>query len=551
MTILKSKRTFFVIFFLIFAGAMLRFYNLNWGSPFYFHPDERNIASSVSQLLFPTQLNPHFFAYGSLPIYAIYFVGLAINFFSSCRLSITNCHVLFEQAIIISRIFSASLSVLLIPIMYLLGRYLLNKKTGILAALLTTFSVGLIQYAHFGTFEIWLTFFSAIFFLLSLYFLKKETTATFLLLALCFGVLVAIKISSTVLFIIPIFLFALHTLKERKSARNITSRVLYLIIFFIISSSIYFLTNPFVLLDIQSFISSMRYETEVALGTPPVFYTGEFVDTLPVLFHLEKIFPFLLNPFLAVFFVISFFYLCIKTIRSRNMRYVLVLLFFLILFLSQAFFFVKWTRYMVPVLPFIYFMISIFFTHTLFSRNKQNPLLQIISLGSIAGISILFAISYVVSAFVHTDTRIQAANWAKNTIQPDAPIVSEVYDMGIVPFNNTFKDITLFNFYDLDQNSLESSQSVLDRKLAESTYVILPSQRILKSRLLHAKTFPKAYAFYSKLLSSNIQFEQIYKTPCDVFCRITYLGNSLFSYEDTVAVFDRPMFFVFKINHEK
>src|SRR5258708_37086924 len=74
----KNKAAILVTILTAFAG-FLHFYNLNWGAPWYFHPDERNIASSISQLQFPNQMNPHFFAYGSLPIYTIYFTGVLVN----------------------------------------------------------------------------------------------------------------------------------------------------------------------------------------------------------------------------------------------------------------------------------------------------------------------------------------------------------------------------------------------------------------------------------------------------------------------------------------
>ncbi len=100
---------------LIVVGSILRFYNLTWGAPFYFHPDERNIASSVSQLLFPTNMHPHFFAYGSLPIYTIYFTGVFVNAISQLPNWPVNWsslgHVSFETAIIISRFSYTILSV--------------------------------------------------------------------------------------------------------------------------------------------------------------------------------------------------------------------------------------------------------------------------------------------------------------------------------------------------------------------------------------------------------------------------------------------------------
>src|SRR6185437_14005918 len=113
----KINKSLVLVTLLTLIGAFLHFYNLNWGAPFYFHPDERNIASAVSQLQFPHQMNPHFFAYGSLPIYAIYFTGVITNYiFQLLQLSTPAQPfiVTFEQAMLIGRTFSAFFSLLLI-----------------------------------------------------------------------------------------------------------------------------------------------------------------------------------------------------------------------------------------------------------------------------------------------------------------------------------------------------------------------------------------------------------------------------------------------------
>src|SRR3989344_6444253 len=88
-----------MILFLFFVFFI--FYNLNWGAPFYFHPDERNIASSISQMQFPDTLNPHFFAYGSLPLYTIFFTGLPFATTHYCQNSLSGCSVHFEDALVI------------------------------------------------------------------------------------------------------------------------------------------------------------------------------------------------------------------------------------------------------------------------------------------------------------------------------------------------------------------------------------------------------------------------------------------------------------------
>jgi len=63
-----------------------RFVGLNWGFPYPMHPDERNMVSAILQIncfkeAFPDCMNPHFFAYGQLPLYGGYLIALIIAFF--------------------------------------------------------------------------------------------------------------------------------------------------------------------------------------------------------------------------------------------------------------------------------------------------------------------------------------------------------------------------------------------------------------------------------------------------------------------------------------
>src|SRR2546429_1017256 len=71
-------------------GFLLRLYGLNWDQGNSFHPDEREILFHVTalgwpkswaQFLDPVQspLNPHFFAYGSFPLYLLAFIGFILH----------------------------------------------------------------------------------------------------------------------------------------------------------------------------------------------------------------------------------------------------------------------------------------------------------------------------------------------------------------------------------------------------------------------------------------------------------------------------------------
>lgn len=511
---------------LILIGFVLRFYNLNWGSPFYFHPDERNIASSISQLSFPDNFNPKFFAYGSLPLYLTFFLGLIPAFFSSCDLSFP-CSITFEQAIILTRIISAIFAVLLIPLTFYIAEKL-KKGLGIPAAVLTTFSTGFIQFAHFGTVELWLTFFTLLLFLLLLRSLTKPSIKLSIFSGVIMGILISTKVSSAPLFLLPLFTLLLRT--HSSLPKKIIQTTAHLLFMILIASITFILTNPFVFLDTPSFINSIRYESGVALGTLPVFYTGEFFKTLPILFHFTSIYPFLINPFLTLLFMAAFVLLLPQILKKKPL--ILLYTFFLLTFLTQSFIFAKWTRYMLPTLPFMYLIIT-YWIDT-FSSQKLR------FLGIISIITLIFSLSYFITAFVENDTRIQASEFAQQSISPDAPILSEVYDLGITPFNSSHHAITLFNTYELDNQNPEYTPQTLNALLTQSKYIILPSQRILKTRLLNSQAFPLGNGFYQDLIDEKLGYKKIYQTPCSLFCQIVYLGDPLFQFEQTASVFDRP-----------
>lgn len=532
MHILRRYKLVIYILLLSFVGGFFRFYNLNWGNPFYFHPDERNIASSVIQMNFPNQMNPHFFAYGSFPIYLIYFTSYLLNFFQKS-------HPSFEQTIIISRFYSALLSLTIIPSIYFIGKKLADKKVGLIAAIFCAFSVGLIQFAHFGTFEIWLTFLGIWLFYFSLKLVKNLNLKNIIIVGIIFGLLMATKISSLPLLIVPLISIILNLLPKLKIQiyLSISKIIFKTLILILISLITFILFSPYVFLDNSSVLSSIKYESSVALGTLPIFYTGEFFKSIPILFQFTKIYPFLINPLMTIIFVPSLIYLTLTAFRKNNFPYYLLFAIYNLLFLSQAFLFTKWARYILLTLPFMYLITAIFL-----GRFINKKIFNIIII--IIFISIVFAASYFITAFVKEDTRIQASIFAKENISSNSRILSEVYDLGIVPFNSAFRNISLFNFYDLDQTPDKSLE--LKSVLSQSEYIILPSQRVLKTRLLNKNEFPIGNKFYKDLLGGKMEYKKVYETPCDIFCKITYLGDPVFSYEQTVNVFDRPTVLIFK-----
>ena len=278
------------------------------------------------------------------------------------------------------------------------------------------------------------------------------------------------------------------------------------------------------------------------MGKLPVFYTDVFIGAIPVVFQFTHVYPFLLNPILSFLLIPSFLYVSYVAFKKRDPGLLLLVGFFASLFFSQAFLFVQWTRYMVPTLPFAYLIIAIAVSDFLTFLSKKRGYYyyaRIVTMCLISVVSVGYALSYVITVYLKEDVRIQAAQWAKTHIPLNASIAAEAYDLGILPFNSLFPNITLLNTYQLEQDYIVPNLETFE-------YIILPSQRVITSRLTNPNVFPKGHSFYQNLFDGKSGFRKVYETPCDLWCNVLYLGDPTFRFEQTANVFDRPQVLIFK-----
>jgi len=168
---------------------------------------------------------------------------------------------------------------------------------------------------------------------------------------------------------------------------------------------------------------------------------------------------------------------------------------------------------MIPTLPFMYIIIAITIADLFKFLKKRLPktyykytIISFISF--IIILSLTHTFSYLITVLKPQDTRITAANFAEQNIPNDAKILSEVYDLGITPFNSYFSDITLFNAYEIENDESEKFS-----KVSQYDYIVIPSQRVIKSRLSNSKQFKKGHIFYNNLLNEKLGFSKIYETP--------------------------------------
>lgn len=519
----KNKVAILLLAIIILIGAILRFYKLDWGQGLFAHPDEYYLVISANQLSFPTQMHPHFFNYGTFSIYLTYFTKLLFSTLNP---------------FLIGRFYSALFSTLTIPLTYLISLTFLNKRYSLLAAALVAFTPGLIQQAHFLTPESNLIFFIFLSLTFLLFFVKQKKIDFLIFSSISLGFALGVKISGAV-FLLPMLLaiFLVYY-------RSLTSLIFLTSLTLIITLLFFFLAAPFVFLDFSGFLSSFRYESGLAAGSP-VFYTRQFINTLPVLFQFEKILPYALGPALLVFGTAGFFLMIFRVIKKRFSHILttdyLLLTTFLVLFIPNAFLFAKWTRFISPSFPFFAIFSAFFLFQT--SRLKIPKIIPLLLATCCLLLTALWALAFF-SIYTKDDIRLQASSWVQNNLPPST-IFLEEGNMVDIPLAEKFNRLSL-NLYDLDENPL--TQQKLAEDLSQADYFIIQSRRLFKNHQRLPRLFPKTSNFYDQLFSGNLGLEEI--KEFHAFPGLSFLDWNLEipdeNAEETWSVFDHPVIRIFQ-----
>lgn len=513
----------FFLYICIFLFLLTRFVGLNWGLPYVFHPDERNIANALQEINL-NNLDPHFYAYGQFSIYLGYVLALFIKFLNQT----INLPISFYEATIALRSLAIIANILTL---YFLLKIILQtlyndknlqnkneKNILFIASLIFILSPYSIQFSHFGTTESLLIFFyTAIIFYSIKATYKIESFKNYFVLGVLSGCAIATKISSIIFLGLPILVilnnFLFRKIKLKKKIYLILKSLGILVFIAFIFALI---GSPFNIISWKEFLTSIGYEREVGLGIVKVFYTRQFEDTIPVIFQLLSVFPYSLGFWQFILFIIGFVLLPWK----KEINWLRIA--FLLYFIPNSFFYVKWTRFMAPIYPICTIFVALFL-------YKLPKILKLILCVIVIISGILFLKVYFL-----TDTRVSASLWMKQNIKSGAVVLSEGFNPYVLPLEGSYVfKIINFDFYNLDSSKL--LQQELVQYLRQADYIIVPSRRVFANH--KAEKYPKVSRYYADLFSENLGFKQVAKFD---------LGLNDEMAEETFSVFDHPIIRIFK-----
>lgn len=531
MKFLKVKQVTIFWITILSLAVMLRFYNLNWDKDNYFHPDERNIDMAVSRISFFDNLDPEFFAYGGLPVYLYRATGEILN-----QISRDNLWVLeWNQINLIGRFYSASFSLITIIIVFLLAKKLFDQKTAYLSAFFFTFTVSSIQTAHYGVTESFITFCVSLITLLSINFLSAPSLKKFIIIGLVSGLSLAAKTTSASFIVIPLLTWFISVLQKKS---DILIKIIYLIIFSIITFFVFTLFSPYTFLSWNKFIESMRYESGVVTGAFSVPYTLQFIATKQYLYQLINLF-WQMGP-LALPGIIGIIFLIYMMIRKKDAKLLIFLSFPIIYFIYIGSWHAKFIRYMVPLLPFLVIAAGALLTF-LVKKFKSTGILVT---GFFIIITFLWALAFF-SIYIRPQTRISASEWMYQNIPRNSVVTGEHWDDGlpiaIGQLTPEYFNRNQLTIYDADNSK---KLDYYANELPKADYLVFNSRRLYGTLINLPDKYPLTGKYYRLLFEGKLGFQKVAEFT-------SY--PSIFGYEinddsseETFQVLDHPKVTIYK-----
>jgi len=586
---LRRHRIALGLALILVIGATLRFYGLNWDQNHHLHPDERAIvAFVVPKIGMPplrewpeffnpllvreateehpnffdpetSPLNPHFFAYGSLPLYLLRLVANLLSLLAPLSRLLTSWPSLAQTLTtfgrvsdcdyltILGRVLAALAGTANIYLTYLVGKRVHGSKVGLLAATFSTLTVFQIQVAHFYAVDIFLNLFVLLVIYFALGVAQGGGRGEAALLGASFGWALATKASAAPLGLVLICAFAIRgRLGKGRGWREETCLVLLI---WLCVNLAFFFAQPYAILDRGSFWARVVAEGGMVRGIRDLPYTRQYAGTTPFLYQITQTTLWAMGPALGVVAWGGLLFALWRGFRHRQPSEILLLTWVVPYFLITGSFYVKFLRYMLPLFPFLYIMGAkmLLSLREWFTGWAARSAWRIV-LGLVMALSLLYSLAFV-SIYGRPHSRVQASEWIYRHIPPGSTLALEHWDDDL-PLGmrvdgeprsiNEYRTVTMA-LYEPDD---EAKYREIVGNLREVDYIILSSNRLYGSIPRLPQRYPITTRYYELLFDEKLGFRLIKTlTSYPGLFGLTLVDDRA---DESFTVYDHPKVLVFE-----
>lgn len=269
---------------IVALGGVLRYLGARWGLPsathlFSYHPDEFHSLRGALSLVLAGDPNPHFFNYGSLYLYLVSLSAVLADSSALGNGTAEGLTQLLRDWTIAARNLNLVCALLTIVVVYLLGRQLLGRRQGLLAALALAVFPLHVLHSQYATVDVPQALFIALTLLFAVKIAKQPRTADYLWAGLWAGLAMSVKYNGALVIIAPL---VAHFVARREAQAKIGRLAWQPLGMLVLMAAAFVVTSPYTFLDWPKAQRDILYELQhMKLGEEP----ARSADPNGLLFH--------------------------------------------------------------------------------------------------------------------------------------------------------------------------------------------------------------------------------------------------------------------------
>src|SRR5947209_5045107 len=391
--------------------------------------------NSIAQFFDPqhSPLNPHFFAYGSFPLYLLAFVGSILARFSPGMGTIDNLTL-------VGRAISALFDSGTILLTGWLGLLLANDSTpgrqrgwalALLSAALVTFTPFQLQLSHFYAVDSLLLFFVVLTMLACVALADTDRPIRWSTVSgLGHGLALATTCSAA-----PLAVPLLVALAIRWYKHDLYSALIPLLLAMSATWSAFLIAMPYAFLDLPNFVQQVSEQGDLARGLLDLPYVRQFAGRAPFVYEAQNMLLWGMGVTLGLAAFGGLLWFLWRAWKRVAGPWLIVLSWVLIYAVITGSFYVKFMRYMLPIYPFLTLMaaallLTFIRNQSIIEQGYKERVLVALPYGAILLVlaGTMFQGLALLNVYSQPNTRIQASLWIYSHVKPGSVLTYEQWD---------------------------------------------------------------------------------------------------------------------------
>ncbi|MCO5183026.1 MAG: glycosyltransferase family 39 protein [Anaerolineae bacterium] len=538
-------------------------------NPFYWPPDASGGGVGVFQD------RPRDFAYGHLFLYLgvaasdlVNQIGPSLipylpdNWFLTTDILNARLQGPYEHITIVGRALAAIMDLGTIVLLYLLGKRLYHPAVGLLAGSFLALNVMHIQLSHFFTSDPFMTFFVVLALLGLVSAIDRRLSMTqriiwLLVGAAAVGFAVGNKFSAVMLLLpLALTVWWMGAARKRQDGTDIelpglslSKRVLMLVLTGVIALVAFTVTNPFAVLDntcstdlgliefgpfqLENLSTGSCYfknvftQQRMVSGESDLPFVRQYAGTLPWLYHMEMQIKWGMGPVLGLLAFLGLAWAIYHAVRAlwqddgftwsvplTARPHWVILAWVVPFFLTTGGFYVKFMRYLQPIVPFL-----MLYAAAMLWQIKR-PKLRALAITACLLFTALYALSFV-NMYNTPHSWVDASKWIYRHVEPGAVILGESWD-DQMPIALVVDDqYRTANQYQIAQTTWllgtedgDNEAKVIQNlaSIAAADFVTLASNRVYGVVPRQPERYPYSSQFYEMLFDGSLGYDLAYVT---------------------------------------